>query len=93
MLLAPRPVPQVKRWQLQMSPLIRLVQRTMPYRPSIGPAAPLMPMLPWPKNDIGNTNTCLNWEKTSLRPAVAVINPPINSLPAHLPAPGSPRMG
>ena len=62
MLLALLPVPQGKRLQLHMSPLIPLALQTMPCRPSIGPAAPLMPTLPSPKNDIGNTDTCSNCE-------------------------------
>jgi len=46
MRLALLPVPQVKRWQLHMSPLILLVLQIMPYRLSIGPPAPLIRMLP-----------------------------------------------
>ena len=44
--LALLPVPQVKRWQLHMSPRILLVLPIMRYRLSIEPRARLMPMLP-----------------------------------------------
>ncbi len=39
-------VPQVKRWQLHMFPLILLVLQITPCRLSIEPPTPLMPMLP-----------------------------------------------
>jgi len=39
------PAPQVKRWQLHMSSLIPSVLQIMPYRLSIEPPTPLMPML------------------------------------------------
>ncbi len=44
--LALLPVPQVKLWQLPMFPPIPLVLPIMPYRLSIEPPTPLMPMLP-----------------------------------------------
>jgi len=77
------PMPQGKRWQLPTSPRILLALQFMPYRRSIGPPAPRMPMQPSPKNELGNTNTCLNWEKpgrVDLRnmaahtPAQSIIN-------------------
>jgi len=45
MRLALLPVPQVRRWQLHMSPLILLVLQFMPYRLSIEPQTHLTPML------------------------------------------------
>ena len=57
------PVPPVKRWRQHMSPCILRVRLFMLYRPSIGPPAPLTPMLLLPENEIGNTSTCLNWEE------------------------------
>ena len=45
-LLVLPPVPQVKLWRLHMFPLILLVLQIMPYRLSIEPSTPLMPMLP-----------------------------------------------
>jgi len=50
------PVQQIKRWRLHMFPLILLVLQFMPYRPSIEPPGPPMPMLPWPRNETGSTN-------------------------------------
>ncbi len=46
MRLALLPVPQVKQWQLHMFPFTLLVLQIMPYRLSIEPPIPLMPMLP-----------------------------------------------
>jgi hypothetical protein len=45
MRLALLPVPQVKQWQLLMSPLTLWVPQIMPYRPSIEQPDPLMQML------------------------------------------------
>lgn len=56
-------VPQVKRWQRHMFPLILLVLQYMLYRLSKEPPTLLMPILPWPKSEIGNTNTCSHWRQ------------------------------
>src|SRR5712691_9805970 len=63
------PVPQVRRWQRPMCPRIRLALQITLYRLSIErPASVMLTMLmqPLPKNEIGNTSACLNWEKRTL---------------------------
>jgi hypothetical protein len=57
---APLPVQQVRQWQRHTFPLIPLVRQFMHYKPSIEPATPLKPTLPFSTSETGNINICLN---------------------------------